>query len=326
MSTNTPAQSPLWEAESHTLAKHAILKKYLDAWAVIFSRTLNVTELLFYDGFAGPGEYMGGELGSPIVALHALLANTQSLKPVRLKFSELDEARHTHLKARLTVEKAKIPARSSLLVDEPSLGDCTEQILKLVAERRVSRRALGPALFFLDQFGYSQVPMSLIREIMSHRYCEVFSYLNCQRLIPYLTDESKAAGITNAFGDESWRAAVDAPDRQQAMIDLYKVALKANGKVRYPWSFTMFDRDGHLIYWLVFSTNDLKGLEVMKKAMWKVDESGTYRFSDRNDPRQQRLFFSTLTDDWLADELSKSLRSSFLKKENPFRFRDGYLK
>ena len=75
MSTNTSAQSPLWEAEPHTLAKHAILKKYLDAWAVIFSRTLNVTELLFYDGFAGPGEYAGGELGSPIVALNALLGS-----------------------------------------------------------------------------------------------------------------------------------------------------------------------------------------------------------------------------------------------------------
>ena len=148
MSTNTSAQSPLWEAEPHTLAKHAILKKYLDAWAVIFSRTLNVTELLFYDGFAGPGEYTGGELGSPIVALNALLANTQPLKLIRLKFSELDEARYNHLKARLTIEKDKIPAGSPLIVDEPSLGDCTEQILKLVAERKISRRTLGPALFY----------------------------------------------------------------------------------------------------------------------------------------------------------------------------------
>lgn len=327
----TAESSTLWEAEPHTLAKHAILKKYLDAWAVIFSRTSNVSELLFYDGFAGPGEYTGGEPGSPIVALNALLANTQQLKSVRLKFSEIDEARYSHLKSRLATEKAKIPVGSPLRVDEPSLGDCNTEILKLVVQRKASHQALGPALFFLDQFGYSQVPMSLVKELMSHKYCEVFSYLNCQRLIPYLTDESKAPGITNAFGGESWREAVNASDRQQSLIDLYTVALKATGKVKYPWSFAMFDGAGHLIYWLVFSTNDLKGLEVMKKAMWKVDESGTYRFSDRNDPRQPR-FFSTLTDEWLAEELSKSLRGrtmsedqvrEFVLTETPFyRYKD----
>lgn len=306
--------SVLWEAEPHTLAKHAILKNYLDAWAVIFSRTPNVRELLFYDGFAGPGEYSGGEPGSPVVALNALRANTQQLKPVRLKFSEIDPSIFDQLKSKLTAETQKLPTGCSIKVDEPSLGDCNDHIRALSAERKSQRLPLGPALFFLDQFGYSQVPMSLIRELMSQQYCEVFSYLNCQRLIPYLTDDTKAPGIIGAFGNESWRAAVHAPDRQQAVIDLYIEALKSNGKVKYPWAFAMFDSGGHLIYWLVFSTNDLKGLEVMKKAMWKVDATGTYRFSDRDDPRQQR-FFSTLSDEWLADELSRSLMGRTLTED-----------
>jgi hypothetical protein len=161
--------------------------------------------------------------------------------------------------------------------------------------------------------------MSLVKELMRHRYCEVFSYLNCQRLVPYLTDASKAAGITAAFGDDSWRAAVSRPDRQQAIIELYTAALKVNGNVKHPWPFAMFDHDGHLIYWLVFSTNDLKGLEVMKKAMWKVDASGAYRFSDRDDPRQQR-FFSTLTDEWLAEELARFLSGRTMTEEQVREF------
>jgi hypothetical protein len=39
--------------------------------------------------------------------------------------------------------------------------------------------------------------------------------------------------------------------------------------------------------------------------------TGTYHFSDRDDPRQQQ-FFSTLTDEWLANELSRRLRGKTL--------------
>ena len=57
----------------------------------------------------------------------------------------------------------------------------------------------------------------------------------------YLADPDKWEGFTRAFGDESWRAALDAPNRQPALIDLYKEALKRNANVKYPWSFAMFD-------------------------------------------------------------------------------------
>jgi hypothetical protein len=143
---------------------------------------------------------------------------------------------------------------------------------------------------------------------MANRYCEVFTYLNCNLLVPFLTDVTKAAGITDAFGDESWRAAIASMNREEAIIAAYTEALRRNGKVKYPWPFSMYDRDGRLIYWLVFCTNDLKGLEVMKKAMWKVDATGAFRFSDRVDPKQQLLFFSSLSEEWLADELARSLR------------------
>jgi hypothetical protein len=216
---------------------------------------------------------------------------------------------------RIQAARTNIPAGSPVKVEDPTLGDCNDEILKLIADYKTRRRALGPVLFFLDQFGYSQVPMSLVREIMSHRYAEVFTYLNCQRLVPYLTDPIKAPTITAAFGDESWRSAITAPDPREAMIAAYQTALMKNGKVKYPWAFSMYDGDGRLIYWLVFCTNDLKGLEVMKKAMWKVDATGTFRFSDRVDPRQQLLFFSNLPDDWLADKLVQELRGRTVTKD-----------
>jgi hypothetical protein len=60
------------------------------------------------------------------------------------------------------------------------------------------------------------------------------------------------------------------------------------------------------IYWLFFATNNLRGLEEMKRAMWRVDEAGTFRFSDRSDPSQLKLL-RLFSDDWLASSLLERL-------------------
>jgi three-Cys-motif partner protein len=62
-----------WQLEPHTRAKHEILKRYLQAWMVILSQG-RFPEILYIDGFAGPGEYIGREAGSPTIALDTALS------------------------------------------------------------------------------------------------------------------------------------------------------------------------------------------------------------------------------------------------------------
>ena len=57
----------LWCRDPHTGAKHQILSTYLQAWfPIIASRFPGLT---YVGPFAGPGEYVGGEIGSPLIAL-----------------------------------------------------------------------------------------------------------------------------------------------------------------------------------------------------------------------------------------------------------------
>ena len=45
----------------------------------------------------------------------------------------------------------------------------------------------------------------------------------------------------------------------------------------------------------------------MKRAMWRVDRTGGFRFSDKNDPSQLSLF-ENYTDNMLIEDLLTSLR------------------
>ena len=64
-----PPKDTVWERDPHTEGKHLVLRHYLNAWLPILGSWNG--RIVFLDGFAGPGEYKGGEDGSPIVALKA---------------------------------------------------------------------------------------------------------------------------------------------------------------------------------------------------------------------------------------------------------------
>ena len=48
-----PPTTTLWAAEEHTVAKHRILRRYLEAWIPIMASRSG--RLILIDGFAGPG-------------------------------------------------------------------------------------------------------------------------------------------------------------------------------------------------------------------------------------------------------------------------------
>jgi three-Cys-motif partner protein len=262
-------------------------------------------ELLFVDGFAGPGCYSGGEDGSPILAVKSVLNHSLPIPvPVNFLFVEKDKERCAILKANIQKLKREIEKSPRIKSYRVEQGDCEKILNTFFDQRQKQSRPLGPGLFFLDQCGFCDVSMGLIARIMCQPLCEVFSYLNWDHMSRFLSDESKWSAIDRAFGGSQWRPVLDLEHGERAafMLRTYKATLMTSGRSKHVWQFAMCDDDGRLLYWLFFCTNNLRGLEEMKKAMWKVDPSGGFRFSDSDDPSQLHLF-SGYTKRILADEL-----------------------
>lgn len=271
-----PDQLPtIWEATAHTFAKHQILQAYLNAWMPIMSRQshrlgMSDKELLFVDGFAGPGSYTGGQDGSPILALKSVLDHSHDFPiPVSFFFIEQVEERYVALTNQInkyTDQAADSPRIKSIKVKQ---GDCETLLNNHIDDLEALHKGLGPAFFFLDQFGYSDLSMQLIQRIMKHPQCEVFSYLNWARMNQFLTDETKWPAITYALGGNEWRKvlALETSKKAAFILKTYKTALKEKAGSKYVLHFAMCDANDKLLYWLFFCTNNLRGLEEMKKAI-----------------------------------------------------------
>jgi three-Cys-motif partner protein len=268
------------------------------------------TELLFVDGFAGPGRYAGGQDGSPILAIKSILSHSHDLKvPIKFLFIEINKERHAILRDAIKAYKeqaAKSRRIKSITVEQ---GDCETVLNKMLDDLQKEKRKVGPALFFLDQSGYSDVSMELIRRIMSQPLCEVFFYLNWDHMNRFLVDQTKWPSLSMTFGGDDWRhvLSLEMTERPAFILQTYRTALEQKASIKYVWHFVMCDSNDKLLYWLFFCTNNLRGLEEMKRAMWRVDRTGGFRFSDKNDPSQLNLF-KDYTDYALTEDLLCSFR------------------
>ncbi len=297
----------IYDADPHTKAKHAILREYMKRWLPILSRQArNVgsgQRLLYVDGFAGAGEYTNNVQGSPLVAIEAAAQHSHEFTvPIVFVFIEQRKDRVDHLKNLITTKKHAILGTKQLVV-EPIEGDCETEVLRIINAHENQKQKLGPAFFFLDQFGYSSFSMGLVNRILAHDVCEVFSYLNWNLLHPFMTDQTKWSGITKAFGGDEWKSVIglSGQAKEDKFKEIYMAVLQARGGAKYTFPFAMRDQHDRVIYWLFFCTNNIRGLEEMKKAMWTVDRSGGFQFSDKHSAQLGHLF--TVDDEWLADHL-----------------------
>jgi three-Cys-motif partner protein len=278
-----------WPLEAHTRAKHEILRRYLEAWTPILGAG-SFPMIAYVDGFAGPGIYEGGEEGSPIIALRAALQHQQRVKSTLLfLFIEKDIER-----ARLLEQEIKqlaLPANYRWKVAE---GESFEEGFRrhLLDHFVPKGRELPPTFAFIDPFGWTGVPFALVAEILRHGRCEVLINIMYEEINRFLAHPEQPNNFDVLFGTTAWRDALrlEGVARREFIHELYLAQLRRVGGARYVRSFEMRNKKNATDYFLFFATNSRKGIEKMKEAMWKVDESGEFRFSDATNPAQVLLF------------------------------------
>lgn len=278
----------IWRIEQHTEAKHAILRKYLNAWLPIITRWNG--RVLYIDGFAGPGEYIGGKDGSPIIAIKAILEHKANIKSeIKMLFIEADKDRCNHLKQK--INSLKIPSNIGI---EPIYGKFDEtltDLFKYIDEQGVR---LAPAFVFIDPFGFTGIPFTLIKRIMRNEKCEVLITFMFEEINRFISDSRLWDSLTKTFGTGEWKKVIseqDSKKRTELLHSIYKGQLERDAGVEFVRSFKMINKINKTDYYLFFGTNHITGLKKMKEVMWKVDKSGLFQFSDATyNPNQPVLF------------------------------------
>lgn len=307
-------KTTVWAIEPHTRAKHLILQRYLHAWLPIISRSRG--RVVFIDGFAGPGVYEGGEEGSPVIALRALIDHAHRhliASNVHFLFFEDDSKRAARLREVIAPIAATLPSGSTATVMQ---GAYAQLLTAGLDEIEGNGKQLAPSLVFIDPFGVSGLPMALVRRVLATPSCEVLINVMTGFIHRFIAAPEFEKHLDEIFGVPHWRPAraLAGAARVEFLRRLYLAELTRpdiKGRARYARLFSMLNKADQPIYDLVFATNHPTGMDRMKDALWRVDASGGERFSDATDPGQATLLDVEAGTD---DRLIALLRQHFAGK------------
>lgn len=158
-----------------TQIKHSILAAYLPAYYHILKGSSQ--NLVYIDGFAGPGSYLQTHTGntfdgSPILALQLIAANKDFSSKVSTIFIEADDVLFTELKRK--VDEFYITHRHirKPLCRSGAFGTQLNAILNGI------KGNLAPTFLFVDPCGVSGTSFETIRAVMENAKCEAFIFFN----------------------------------------------------------------------------------------------------------------------------------------------------
>ncbi len=229
--------SPPPTIKLHSLVKHEIIHAYIAKYVSILAanpaqRQLRLT---LVDGFAGGGLYLREDNseqheGSPLVLIKAcreaeFLANNSRANGFQLSvdyfFVEKKQQNFLYLEALLKDRGFGKDLGQTIHLLKDDIKQQVSKITNFIEKKGRARRAI----FFLDQYGYDQVPRSLIREILERLpNAEIIFTFNVDALITFLSDNPKSRRLLNKIGlsrslegislaslkltDKAWRRAI----------------------------------------------------------------------------------------------------------------------
>jgi three-Cys-motif partner protein len=269
--------------------KHALYRQYLRKWLPILLNGFGGRDITYAEGFAGPGIYLGGEPGSPVIAMRTLIEDPKwrtQVKNVRFLFVDKDPRCTALLGKRIAAAVAPVDVSdlASWGIDvEIRTGNCDPTLAAMLD----AHSAWGhPMLVVLDTFG-GGVPRTLIERIAQNKGGEVLVTIKPDYFLRFAETEHEHGD--RVFGSRDWRAvaSLKPAEKQSWVLEHYRDTLSDAG-FRFVLDFELIDARGKALY-LIFGSNHERGLEKMKEAMWEVDDVRGFGYRDPRDPDQEIL-------------------------------------
>ena len=295
--------------KGQTEMKHKILRLYLNPWIKKIS-TMN-TNLLFVDGFAGPGIYPDSTQGSPLIAMDMadkMLSTSETIdnriESFECIFIEKDEDNYRKLKSSVIEKEQNVDRR----IEPTCIHGGFEQWAKRFTNQ-YEFRTPPPSLVFIDPFGYGDIPFDLIADLFQLRKqgIELLITFMAGKMAQWMEDPDHQKAISNALGSTEWQNKVP-PDlskdeRAEQFSSIYQRQFKLKADANFTMPFEMVEESkSQICYYLIHVTNHWEGLKIMKETMFNAgaDDKFAYLGPDHSGYEDEQLSFAEFgeTDDF----------------------------
>lgn len=336
------------EIQQHSVTKLQVLRQYIIQYCRVLGNLPQRDELKFtlVDGFAGGGLYLHVDSqqeidGSPLVCLQAVREAEFQINQNRTKnltldvdyfFVEKDKTTYNYLYKTLNSRGYNPKTNNKIHMCNSSFESKCQNIIDFIKKKNPHS---GRAIFILDQYGYSEVPTTIIRKIFEHlKNAEVILTFNIDSFINYASDSKNTINLLKKIGislpdvftsftleelkksDKNWRFFI-----QSVLYDQLVTSCGAD----YYTPFFIRNPGGHGDYWLIHMSRHYRARDVMTSIHWKhqnnfihYGDAGLYMFNLVGyDPSRDDNFSGQSALGFEFDDVAKSASIKQLSEQLP---------
>ena len=265
----------------HTQAKLDLYQSYLDVYLSVLQQAKGIAKINLYDIYCGNGIYDDGRPGSPIISLESIQRVNAYFdskgwvrKPIKLTVNDGQKKRYESVKTLLSERN-----KGACQIDCRNL--LGEAMLREVGEEIRNNRKNERNLVFIDPYGYKEIHLSTIRELMDSKTSEIYLFLPIaqmhrfsqtavQKRVNNTSYEPLRRFIKEFLPDYDFNQRPTA-ERVFQFINAITTALSFGGTYHSCSHYIQRDRAGNY-YAIFFITSNLYGLDKMLNAKWSNDK------------------------------------------------------
>lgn len=258
--------------EEHSEVKVLLLKKYMEAYINILANSSRIRSIYIHDLFCGPGRYLNGKVGSPIIFLNEI---KQTLTNGRLRNSGStifkcvfnDNEKEKTEKLGEEIQKLELGKYENIETEilNKNYRDILPEVISLYGKLFQSK-----AFVFIDPYGYKDIRVDDIRSLLSLGHTEVLLFLPTQFMFRF--GKKGTPEVLKAFMSE---LGIDLSQDKSSVefINEVKEGFRRCLGSKYFVDSFVIQRDKNQFFAMFFFSSHILGFEKMLEAKWKIDEN-----------------------------------------------------
>ena len=257
--------------KAHSEAKIKLLQEYLEIYIAVIARAGFTDVLHFTDFFCGSGEYSKNQKEGSSLAIVKCIAKHRALNPgcplrFDCHFNDTDASKVDSTKEAV----AELESRHK---DHLSITFSTDFYPDLIASHLAARTNAPKRKFFyfIDPFGYKEVELKHIQDLMEGGQSEVLLFQPSSFLHRFASKGTPPA-LAKFLGDlcpeDKWPTGESVWEHIDHTLELFRERYSDG----YVDSFTI-QPSSQTVFCLFFFTSHIYGFEKMLEAKWNLNDT-----------------------------------------------------
>jgi three-Cys-motif partner protein len=257
----------------HSEVKVELLKKYLERYLNILTASQYIDDIYLFDLFCGEGIYENGGKGSPIVILEEIKiiyfqqkARGKEIKKFNCHFNDIDNSKIEKLKNEVNTRNLHYP-----YIGDLNYSEIDYNILVKNVANKIDALNKEKAFVFIDPYGYKDISISDIKNLLKSEKSEVLLFLPTQFMFRFEekgTPESLMKFIDELIPIDLWPYSDTGLDFINQLTEAFRGAVGE----KYLVDSFVISREKNQFFCLFFFTSHIFGFNKMLESKWKIDE------------------------------------------------------